>query len=234
MLKNNDRKSNSSKTFYDEGKNGKTHLQTIKPAECFGDFWNDIFSIKIIKKKDERITVQKNIKSHQIIHGVKNELSDCKKRADLGRFNTYIRQIILYNSTPKVNLVGKGSKNSWNRSRLPARSYLTASQLFYIWTFKGNVLAELTYFIILLLYALLGLTYDTKTLDYVMVASWLNYFLLTFRSEFVILLLVWATIYVGDTVRTMVHNTASTLRQDTEVTEPKIHILYIHLLSVSK
>ena len=75
------RKSSSSKTFYDEG---KTDLQTITPAECFGDFWNDIFSIKIMKKKDERITIQKNIKSHQIIHGVKNELSDCKKRADLG------------------------------------------------------------------------------------------------------------------------------------------------------
>ena len=112
------RKSSSSKTFYDEG---KTDLQTITPAECFGDFWNDIFSIKIMKKKDERITIQKNIKSHQIIHGVKNELSDCKKRADLGRFNTYIRQIILYNSTPKVNLVGKGSKNSWTRSYWPAR-----------------------------------------------------------------------------------------------------------------
>ena len=112
------RKSNSSKTFYDEGKNGKTDLHTITPAECFGDFWDDIFSIKIVKKKDERITIQKNIKSHQINRGVNLIV---KNVPDLGRFNTYIRQVILYNSTPKVNLVGKGSKNSWNRSRWPAR-----------------------------------------------------------------------------------------------------------------
>ena len=39
-------------------------------------------------------------------NGVKDKSIDLEKRDDLGRFNTYFRQIILYNSTPKVNLVG--------------------------------------------------------------------------------------------------------------------------------
>jgi len=51
-------------------------------------------------------------------------------------------------------------------------------------TSKGNFIAELAFFIILLCYALFGLTYDLKQLDYFMFASWIYYFLLSFRNEF--------------------------------------------------
>ena len=51
-------------------------------------------------------------------------------------------------------------------------------------TFKGNFLAELAFFVILLLYALFGLTYNLKQLDYFMCASWVYYYLLSFRNEF--------------------------------------------------
>ena len=50
-------------------------------------------------------------------------------------------------------------------------------------TFKVNFFAELAFFIILLLYALFGLTYKLKQLDYFMMASWFYYFLLSFRNE---------------------------------------------------
>ena len=50
--------------------------------------------------------------------------------------------------------------------------------------FKGNFIVELLFFIMLLMYALFGPTYNRKNLDYIMLASWFNYFLLTFRSEF--------------------------------------------------
>ena len=51
-------------------------------------------------------------------------------------------------------------------------------------TFKGYFLSELTFFMIMMLYALFGLTYNLKQLDYFMLASWIYYFLLSFRNEF--------------------------------------------------
>ena len=39
----------------------------------------------------------------------------------------------------------------------------------------------------LLMYALFGLTYKFKHLDYVMLASWIYYFLFSFRNEFFLL-----------------------------------------------
>ena len=65
-----------------------------------------------MKKKDEHIKIQKNIKSRQLIHDEEDKSTGFEKRAYLARFNNYIRQIIQFNSTPKVNLVGQGSTNS--------------------------------------------------------------------------------------------------------------------------
>ena len=81
------KKSNSSKTFYEDD---QIDDQEFTPTDCFGDFWNDIFNMKITTKNDEE-------KRYQI-----QEI----QKSRLGRLDTYIRRIILYNSTPKVNLVG--------------------------------------------------------------------------------------------------------------------------------
>ena len=51
-------------------------------------------------------------------------------------------------------------------------------------TFQGYFLAELTFLMIMMLYALFGLTYNLKQLDYFMLASWIYYFLLSFSNEF--------------------------------------------------
>ena len=132
-------KSNPSKTFYEEN---ETTFQGLSPAECFGKFWHDIFSLKITTRKDpgstdqlvdqlflvcvdqlfspripgkedqRRLEEQERLKSHRLITGGRSTDSDDEtlitpeKSDDLGRFSKYIREIILYNSTPKVNLIG--------------------------------------------------------------------------------------------------------------------------------
>ena len=73
----------------DDGRN------EISPSECFGDFWHDIFNLKIMTEEDEKESREKELKENQDV--------------DRGLSN-YIRQIILYNLTPKVNLLGKSSK----------------------------------------------------------------------------------------------------------------------------
>ena len=59
--------------------------------------------MKILTKEDEKKRI---VMQAQHLNDVKDESTDLVKRDDLGRFNTYFRQIILYNSTPKVNLAG--------------------------------------------------------------------------------------------------------------------------------
>jgi len=75
--------------------------------DCFGDFWDDIFSLKIMTKKDEkeRLEIQDNVKSHQLVNGFKPETHVGKKLADAG-FTNYLRRVMLFHSTPKVNLLG--------------------------------------------------------------------------------------------------------------------------------
>ena len=54
----------------------------------------------------------------------------------------------------------------------------------YSRTFTVNFAAQFAFFLTILLYALLGLNYDVKDLDFIMLASWIYYFLLSFRNEF--------------------------------------------------
>ena len=71
--------------------------------ECFGDFWDDIFSLKIKTQKDDedRIKTRENLKSHLLVNSF---VADEKpKLADEGN---YWRKVLLFNATPKVNLVG--------------------------------------------------------------------------------------------------------------------------------
>ena len=81
--------------------------------DCFGDFWEDIFSLKIMTKKDEkeRLVIQDNVKSHHLVNGFKAETPVSKKLAESG-FANYFRCVMLFHSTPKVNLLGKSSSKS--------------------------------------------------------------------------------------------------------------------------
>ena len=93
--------SNSSKTFYK-----KDILHELTTEECFGNFWDDIFSLKIKTKKDdeERIKKRENLKSHLSVNGFEaDEKFKPKRLEDSGN---YLRKVLLFNATPKVNLVG--------------------------------------------------------------------------------------------------------------------------------
>ena len=70
-------------------------MQQLKAEGCFGDFWKDIFSLKITTKKD-REQKQKDAKPES-------------KQSKESGFNKYFKKVMLFNSTPKVNLVGKSS-----------------------------------------------------------------------------------------------------------------------------
>ena len=82
-----------------------------------GSFGADqLFGPWIPGKDDQRrLEEQERLKSHRLINGgrsIDSEINDDgslisqKKSDELGRFSKYIREIILYNSTPKVNLIG--------------------------------------------------------------------------------------------------------------------------------
>ena len=77
--------------------------EELSPSECFGDFWHDIFNLKIMTEEDEkrRKEIEKESKQKELKEQELQENQDVN-----GGVNTYIRQIILYNLTPKVNLVG--------------------------------------------------------------------------------------------------------------------------------
>ena len=71
-------------------------LQQLKDEGCFGDFWKDIFSMKITAKKDRERTKRGIAKPEP-------------KQPKESGFNKYVKKVMLFNSTPKVNLVGKSS-----------------------------------------------------------------------------------------------------------------------------
>ena len=87
-----------------ENKEGK-----LTDAEYFGDFWKDIFSLKITTEEERMI--QENSKSDEE-SGPRPKEKDQKESG----FNIkeYLREIMLFNTTPKVNLAGQGSSKSKN------------------------------------------------------------------------------------------------------------------------
>ena len=98
-------KRNSSKTFYKS-----EDLKNLSDEEFFGDFWEDIFSMKITARKDReeqrrQMKIEDNLKSHHKVNGFKAENSVAKRLEESG-FKSYMRQVMLFNATPKVNLVG--------------------------------------------------------------------------------------------------------------------------------
>ena len=95
-------KRKSSKTFYKS-----EDLKNLSDEEFFGDFWEDIFNMKITSRKDreERMKIEDNLKSHHKVNGFKAEISVSKRLEESG-FKSYMRQVMLFNATPKVNLVG--------------------------------------------------------------------------------------------------------------------------------
>ena len=95
-------KRKSSKTFYKS-----EDLKNLSDEEFFGDFWEDIFNMKITSRKDreERMKIEDNLKSHHKVNGFKAENSVSKRLEESG-FKSYMRQVMLFNATPKVNLVG--------------------------------------------------------------------------------------------------------------------------------
>ena len=80
-----------------------TGHEEISASECFGDFWHDIFNLKIMTEEDEekRENDEKLRKEAE-----RKRKEESKENPNDEGFGTYIRQIILYNLTPKVNLMG--------------------------------------------------------------------------------------------------------------------------------
>ena len=94
----NDVKNNSSKTFYK-----KDILKQLTTAECFGDFWGDIFSMKITTRKDEEKGMKRQ-ETDEMQAFVVDVKSVSKGPGEV--FKNYLRQVMLFNSTPKVTLEG--------------------------------------------------------------------------------------------------------------------------------
>ena len=75
-------------------------LKHVEAEGCFGDFWEDVFSLKITTANEREVLMKKKNakpKSKQL------EL----QTSEASGFHSYIRKVMLFNSTPKVNLVGK-------------------------------------------------------------------------------------------------------------------------------
>lgn len=74
-------------------------LKYVEAEGCFGDFWEDVFSLKITTTKEREVLMKKkNAKP-------KSKQSEFQTSEESG-FNSYMRKVMLFNSTPKVNLVG--------------------------------------------------------------------------------------------------------------------------------
>ena len=95
FLIGNDVKNNSSKTFY----KNESIKEKSKTVECLGDFWKDIFSLKITTKKER--TIQENSKSDEESVSKRKENDQVESR-----FKKYLREVMHFTDTPKVNLVG--------------------------------------------------------------------------------------------------------------------------------
>ena len=80
-------------------------MNCLTTEECFGDFWDDIFSLKIKTKKDdeERIKTREILKTHLLVNSF---VADEKPKQRLADQGNYLRKVLLFNATPKVNLVG--------------------------------------------------------------------------------------------------------------------------------
>ena len=92
-------KSNSSKTFYK-----KDILKQLTTAECFGDFWEDIFSMKITTRKDEEKGMK--IQETDEMQAFMVDEKSVSEGPGESVFKIYLRQVMLFNSTPKVTLAG--------------------------------------------------------------------------------------------------------------------------------
>ena len=81
-------------------------MHELTTEECFGNFWDDIFSLKIKTKKDEveRIKTREILNSHRSVNGFVADGEFMPKRLDDS--GNYLRKVLLFNATPKVNLVG--------------------------------------------------------------------------------------------------------------------------------
>ena len=75
--------------------------EKLTDAKCFGDFWKDISSLKITTKKERAI--QENPKSDNESGSKQKEKAQEESRFN---FKKYIREVMLFNATPKVNLAG--------------------------------------------------------------------------------------------------------------------------------
>lgn len=106
----------SKKTFYrvDE----KQILKYCTSDGSFDDFWNDIFNLKIMsredeeRKKNEDREIEENKKSHALINGGYDRKTDNEKKIEIlnrSYLKKYFKKVMIFNSTPKVNLVGTGS-----------------------------------------------------------------------------------------------------------------------------
>ena len=81
--------------------------EELTDAECLGDFWKDIFSLKITTEKERMI--QENSKSDEESGSKPKE----KYQEETGfNIKEYLREVMLFNTTPKVNLAGYGSSKS--------------------------------------------------------------------------------------------------------------------------
>ena len=56
------------------------------------------------KRQEERLEVLKNIKSHEKV-GL-DSTNGSKDESNQSAFQNYFKQVMIFNSTPKVNLVG--------------------------------------------------------------------------------------------------------------------------------
>ena len=115
------RQSNSSKTFYKEG-----ILKYLTTADLFGDFWEDIFTLKIPLRKDEGKCI-KNFESHHSVHGSIVAEKSVSRQPEESGIKNYFRKVMLFNATPKVNLAGKNSKSKLRTVRIAPRFIIHGS-----------------------------------------------------------------------------------------------------------
>ena len=83
-----------------------TGHEEISASECFGDFWHDIFNLKIMTEEDEEKRENDEKIRKEAERKPKEESKENPKSGEDEGFSNYIRQIVLYNLTPKVNLMG--------------------------------------------------------------------------------------------------------------------------------
>ena len=118
---------------------------------------------------------------------------------------TYLKGIIVYITAPKVSLLGGFSTQyhfavglkvvvldtnwlmfDWKPLKGKSLNLTDVTKHVkpaFCWTLKVSATAEVGFFFILLAYALTGLTYNFKDMDYFMLGIWITYFLFSFRLD---------------------------------------------------